>query len=279
MSARYASRALMRELHGQLTERDYAVLKRVSGLRFVTGSQLTRMHFTGSADAAARAARRTLLRLVRLDVLERLPRRVGGVRAGSAGSVYRLASAGQRLAIERGWQPDGHRRQSHIPGTLYLGHALQVAELHTLLVEADRTGRVELLALEGEPACWRSYGQRATLKPDSYARLGAGDYEDSYFIEVDMGTEGSRTLERKLRDYLAYEASGIEQAERGVFPKTLWLAPDVQRAQAIMANVERLPRPAHALFAAAPFTELLNVVTDTPPLTNTQLEGVTAGVK
>lgn len=279
MSARYASRAVMRELHGQLTERDYTVLKRVSDLRFATGSQLTRMHFTGSADAAARAARRTLLRLVRLGCLERLPRRVGGVRAGSAGSVYRLASAGQRLANERGWRVDGHRRQSHIPGTLYLGHALQVAELHTLLVEADRAGRVELLALEGEPACWRSYGQRARLKPDSYARLGVGEYEDSYFIEVDMGTEGSRTLERKLRDYLAYEASGVEQTEHGVFPKTLWLVPDVERAQAITACIERLPRSAGRLFAVAPFADLLDVVTDTPFLTDTQSLGVTVGVK
>lgn len=273
MSTRYASRALMRELHGQLTERDYAVLKRVSGLRFVTGSQLTRMHFTGSSApaASARASRRALLRLVRLGCLERLPRRVGGVRAGSAGSVYRLASAGQRLAIERGWQTDGHRRQSHIPGTLYLGHALQVAELHTLLTEADRAGRVELLELEGEPACWRSYGQRATLKPDSYVRLGIGAYEDSYFIEVDMGTEGSRTLERKLRDYLAYEASGVEQAERGVFPKVLWLVPDTKRAQTITACTLRLPHSARRLFTVAPFADLLGVVTDTSEITNTQL--------
>lgn len=271
MSARYASRALMRELHDQLTERDYAVLKRASDLRFVTGSQLTRMHFTGSADSAAnaRAARRALLRLVRLGCLERLPRRVGGVRAGSAGSVYRLASAGQRLAVESGWRPDGHRRRSHIPGTLYLGHALRVSELHTLLVEADRAGRVELLELEGEPACWSSYGQRATLKPDSYARLGVGEYEDSYFIEVDMGTEGSRTLERKLRDYLAYEASGVEQAERGVFPKTLWLVPDAERASAIESCIERLPHSAGRLFAVAPFADLLGVVTNTATLTDT----------
>jgi hypothetical protein len=192
-----------------------------------------------------------------------MPRRVGGIRAGSAGSVYRLASAGQRLAIERGWRPDGHRRQSHTPGTLYLGHALQVAELHTLLTEADRAGRVELLELEGEPACWRSYGQRATLKPDSYARLGASKYEDSYFIEVDMGTEGSRTLERKLRDYLTYEASGKEQAERGVFPKTLWLVPDAERASAIESCIERLPRSARKLFQVAPFTDAIRVVNDT----------------
>jgi hypothetical protein len=264
MSGRYVTGAVVRELCGQLTERDLAILQRVSELRFVTGSQLTRMHFAGSGSAAAqaRAASRTLLRLVRLGCLERLPRQVGGVRSGSAGFIYRLGQAGQRLAVDRGWQPDGHRRQSHIPGSLYLGHALQVAELHTLLMQADRAGKVELLALESEPACWRSYGQRATLKPDSYVRLGVGDFEDSYFIEVDMGTEGSRTLERKLRQYAEYEASGIEQAERGVFPKSLWLVPDSKRVTAIEGCIARLPRPARELFAVAPFTDAVRVVSD-----------------
>jgi hypothetical protein len=276
MSAHYVTATAIKKLHGRLTSRDMKVLKRVSDLRFVSGSQLTRLHFADCSDAAAsaRAARRALLRLVRLDVLERLPRVVGGARAGSAGFIYRLAPAGQRLVIERGWQPEGRRRRSEVPGTLFVDHALQIAELHTLLVEADRSRVIELLALDGEPACWRSYGrergQRATLKPDSYVRLGVGAYEDSYFIEVDMGTEGSRALQRKLRDYLAYEASGQEQAERGVFPKTLWLAPTPKRASDIEACIVRLPHPAQELFAVALVADLLDVVVDTPTVTNTQ---------
>lgn len=268
MTGRYLTAAAMKELRGQLTEHDYAVIRRVSDLRFVSGSQLTQMHFADDPDAAvnARASRRALLRLVRLGCLQRLPRVIGGARAGSAGFVYRLAPAGLRLAIERGWQPEGRRRRSEIPGTLFIDHALQVAELHTLLTEADRSRTVELLELDGEPACWRSYagahGQRRTLKPDSYVRLGVGAYEDSYFIEVDMGTEGSRALERKLKDYLAYEASGVEQAERGVFPKTLWLAPQAERANAIEECIARLPHSAHELFAVTPFTDALQVITE-----------------
>jgi hypothetical protein len=65
-------------------------------------------------------------------------------------------------------------------------------------VSNSRSRTVELLELSAEPACWRKYGgigaQPTTLKPDSYARLGVGTYEDSYFIEIDMGTEGSRAL-------------------------------------------------------------------------------------
>jgi len=285
MTARYATAAVVQALEARLSERDNAVLRSVSDLRFVSGAQLARMHFAGGDDSAlsARNARRALLRLVRLDVLARLPRAVGGVRSGSAGFVYHLGLAGQRLAAERGWQTKHRGRRPHVPGRLFLAHSLQVAELHTLLIEADRSGRLELLELAAEPACWRSCGgaggQQRILKPDSYVRLGAGEYEDSWFIEVDMGSEGSQALERKLGDYLAYEASGTEQAERGVFPKALWLAPDAERAAVIGECIERLPRSAGRLFAVAPFADLLGVVTDTPILTNTQSMDVTVGVK
>jgi len=261
MTVRYVTAAVLRKLSEQLTERDYAVVKTVSALRLASGVQLQRMHFTGSTNTAnARAARRALLRLTRLGVLERLSRNVGGVRAGSAGFVYRLGRVGQRLAAERGWTADNRQWQSHIPGWLFLDHALQVAELHVLLTEAARTGHVELLDLQAEPACHRRFGQQAVLKPDSYVRLGSGDYDLVFFIEVDMGTESSRTLQRKLGDYLAYETSGREQAEHGVFPKVLWLAPDAGRVGTIRACVGRLPRGHHELFAVREFKDVIAAV-------------------
>ena len=263
-------------LADRLNDRDQAVLKTVSDLRFVSGDQLTRIHFSHAADAAAngRAARRALVRLVRLDCLARLPRRVGGVRAGSAGFVHHLGLAGQRLAMLRGWQPERRGRRSQVPGTFFLNHTLAIAELHTLLIEADRSRRFELLELAAEPACWRSYGgiggQRGmTLKPDSYVRLGVGDYEDSYFIEIDMGSEGSQTLDRKLQEYVAYEATGIEQDKRGVFPKSLWLAPDNDRVEVIERCIRRLRPEARELFAVALRADALDVVSGTSTNTPT----------
>jgi len=265
--SRYLTAARLREIESRLTPRDLAVIERVSSLRFVSGAQLARLHFHGGADPAAdaRAARRALLRLVGLDVLARLPRAVGGVRAGSAGFVYHLGMAGQRLALDRGWQPERRSRRSITPGQLFVAHALAVAELHTNLTEADRSRRVELLELVGEPACWRSYGglpnQRpATLKPDSYARLGIGEYEDSYFFEIDRGTEGSRAIEGQLIRYLDYHRSGDEQRARGVFPRTLWLTEDQARADVIAASVRRLPKGARELFAVARFDELHDLI-------------------
>ncbi len=266
MTARYLSRAVYHAQVSQLVEHDLNIIKRVSDLRFVTGSQLTRLCFADSDDLAAngRVARRALLRLTRLGLLERLPRQVGGVRAGSAGFVYHLGLSGQRLAIERGWQPERRRRRSLTPGTLFVRHALHVSELHTRLTELDRSRSVELLELAAEPSCWRSFdgigGQRSTLKPDSFVRLGLGPYEDSYFIEVDMGTEGSRALERQLQLYVAYHLSGAEQRERDVFPKVLWLVPDDRRAEAMGDSVTRLRAADRELFSVARFEDALSVM-------------------
>ncbi len=270
MRGRYLTTERYQELLAQLSERDYAVLKRVSDLRFISGSQLTRLCFTDSADAAAnaRAARRALLRLVRLGTLERLERPVGGIRAGSAGFVYHLGLAGQRLAVDRGWQPERHARRSLTPGVLFVRHALAVAELHTQLMEGDRARRFELLKLSAEPSCWRNFDgvgtQRSTLKPDSYVRLGLGAYEDSYFLEVDRGTEGSRALERQLQLYIDYHRSGKEQAERQVFPRVLWLTPSDQRTAVIVDSMARLPAEAWELFQVARFDQALEVMV--PPI-------------
>ncbi|HSZ05444.1 MAG TPA: replication-relaxation family protein [Solirubrobacteraceae bacterium] len=266
MAARYLTTAALRTLEAKLTERDLAVLQHVSRLRLLTGSQLTRLCFADDddLDANARAARRALLRLTRLGVLERLPRSVGGVRSGSAGFVYRLDLGGQRLAISRGWQPEWRRRRSLVPGSLFLLHTLQVAELHTRLVESERSRRFELLELTAEPSCWRSYdgfgSQREVLKPDSFVRLGIGPYEDSYFIEVDRGTEGTQTLVRQLAIYVAYHRSGAEQREHGVFPRVLWLTTTDTRTAVITECVRRLPRADRELFRVARFEDAIEAM-------------------
>jgi hypothetical protein len=267
MRGRYLTTERYKALLTQLSERDYAVLKYVAELRFVSGSQLTRLCFSGSDDpmSNARAARRALLRLVRLEALGRLERPVGGIRAGSAGFVYYLGLAGQRLAIARGWQPERHARRSLTPGVLFVRHSLAVAELHTQLREGDRARRFELLELSAEPSCWRNFdgrgGQRSTLKPDSYVRLGIGAYEDSYFLEVDRGTEGSRALERQLQLYSAYHQSGKEQAERAVFPRVLWLTPSDQRTGVIVDCMARLPAESWDLFQVVRFDQAIATFT------------------
>lgn len=257
MTARYLTRARLRELESKLTQWDWAVLRELASLRFVASFQLARLVFADDQ----RAARRTLLRLTRLDVLERLPRSIGGASGGGSSSfVYHMAPAGQCLSMERGWLPKGRPRRPSIPGQLFVRHALAVAELHAQLSEAERNGRFELLSRDAEPVCWRN-SAGAVLKPDSYLRLGIGDFEDSFFIEVDRGTLGSRALRRQLGCYANYYRSGVEQGERGVFPRVLWLAPDARRVEAIAELIALLPSAERELFAVAKFDDALDVMT------------------
>jgi hypothetical protein len=264
MSGLYLSADRYRELEAKLSEPDYAVIQQVASLRFVSGSQLTRLCFSDGPNQRAntRTARRALARLTKLQVLERLTRRVGGRQAGSTSYVYRLGVGGQRLAVARGWQPERRARRSLVPGTLFLRHTLAISELHARLRESDRAGRLELLELAAEPSCWRSFdglgGQRSTLKPDSYVRLGLGAYEDSYFVEIDRGTEGSRALERQLQLYIAYHASGQEQAERQVFPRVLWLVSSEPRRAVLLDSLTRLPPESWRLFRVARFDQAID---------------------
>jgi hypothetical protein len=236
----------------QLTERDWEVLRTVSRLRVMSGAQLQRLFWAeGSPQTSARLARRGLARLAHLDVLEPLARRVGGERGGSASTTFAVGRVGQYL-LGAG-ESSKRVRRPHTPGARHLAHTLAVAQLYVDLVESQRWGLTELASFEPEPGCWRPYlaalGARLVLKPDAYLRLACGDYEFSWFIEADMATEAQTTIAGKARRYHDYYRSGTEQAERGVFPRVLWIVPDPAHAERIGDTLRELPPEAQRLFA------------------------------
>lgn len=268
MTRHYVSTAALRELVAQLTPRDLAVIHSVCELRFISGSQLNRLHGDQELSTAsrARATRRALARLVDLGCLVKLPRRIGGGRSGSDDSVVRLGLAGQRIAIENGWLSAARTRRSAVPGSMFVAHALAVAEVHTQLVEADRLGRLELIERGAEPACWRSYGgigivAGRQLKPDSFVRFAVGGWEYSVFVELDNGTEGSRTIGRKLGSYVSYHRLGIEQERFGVFPKVQWLTTTPSRVDLIETEIEQLPKGGRELFGVALIADAVAAIT------------------
>jgi hypothetical protein len=235
------------QVQRDLTDRDRDILSFVSAFRLASGQQLWRRFFATSADG--RSARRALARLVEWRVLERLPRRVGGVRAGSHSYIYALGPVGARvLATE-----DEGRRRLSTPGARYIAHTLAVTEVAVALQAASDLGVCDVLEVQAEPGCWRSFigagGARLTLKPDLYVRLGVGAYEDSAFIEVDMATESGTTVRTKAQTYLTHFRGGEEQRARGVYPRVIWAVPDERRAQVVLKALGRLPEPATQLFA------------------------------
>lgn len=249
-----------------MPERDRQIVQAVARLRLAAGSQLARLFFWNVASAASRgrSARRVLASLCAQHTLMPLERRVGGVRAGSAGTVYALGPIGKRLMAY--WQGEGllRVRAVHQPGAPFVRHTLTVAEQYVRLVEAERAGRLELLAFEAEPACWRTYhgpgGGVLTLKPDAFARLGVGDFEQRSFVEADLGSEGRGALARQCRAYLAYYLSGREQAEAGVFPRVVWLTTTEARVRLLRDICAGLPVEGRRLFTVAPFTDAISTL-------------------
>ncbi len=114
---------------------------------------------------------------------------------------------------------------------------MAIAEVHVELLTASRDGRFELSSVQLEPASWRPFlglgGDTRLVRPDLSVVTATGDYEDHWFLEVDLGSEHPPTVVRKCRLYLDYQACGDAQRTLGVFPRVLWVVPD-------RARVERL---------------------------------------
>lgn len=241
------------QLSRALSDRDLDIVREVGAFRVLSADQIRRRFFPvlefGSPAGALRRSQRVLKRLVVDGVLETLDRRVGGVRAGSAGHCYVLGYRGQRLL-----NPDRRARSRYALGERFVEHALAVAELAVRLVDVERRGEIEVVEVQPEPAAWRQFvgssGQVEVLKPDLFTAVGVVANEYRWFVEVDRATESLTRVERKCRLYLAYLHSGREQEAHGVFPKVLWTVPHEKRYRQVLGVLAALPPPADRLFTA-----------------------------
>jgi hypothetical protein len=239
-----------------LTPREREAVRLVGQARMATHSQIGRLTGYGlngiRTESSARSLRRMLARLTDNGVLARYERRIGGVRAGSAGHVYCLGPHGQTLVCF--WAGRGLvRGRSHPePSAHHMKHRLTVTGVYVALKEAEQGGQTELLGFDFEPDCWRRYsdpfGGESTLKPDAFASIASPAYEDRYFIEVDLGTEGRATLLRKLRAYIDYFHSGIEQDRHEVFPRVIFIVNSEDRKAVLVDAAAELDADYWALF-------------------------------
>jgi hypothetical protein len=261
MSGVRVSQAQLARLRASLSGRDLEIMETVRRFRLVGARQVERLHFrdgNASALTQARTARRVLERLTTHHLLRRLDRRVGGVRAGSASYLYALGHVGHRLLS------DGEpRRRPMEPSSFFADHTLAVTDAFVRLIEAERGQRLDLLAAEAEPECWRLFtsntGGPLVLKPDLFVVLGVGAYEHRWFVEVDRGTEHGPAVRRKAETYLAYLGSGVEQGRHDVFPRVIWAAPDERRAYALSQALRGLPAPDH-LFTTTTDEQLIDIL-------------------
>lgn len=258
----------LESVRDELSERDWAILRSVADHRFLTTHHIEMLHFDGhaSSSSAARSCRHVLKRLHDKRIVRCLERRVGGVRAGSAAYVWTTGPVGRRLLSS---PASTHMRRHQEPSERFLRHALAIADVHVALIAADRRADIELLTLSLEPHCWRRYlaagGSRAVLQPDLAATTGAGDYEDAWFIEVDLGSEHLPTLIRKCEQYETYRRTGIEQQRYGSFPLVVWLLPSDKRVDDFQAALNRTRAVDQLLFLVTTPAGLLPLMTTNEP--------------
>lgn len=253
------SSARLDSISSQLSPTGHAVLGFVARTRLCSGAQLERLLWSeGEPESRARQARRTLRQLTEWRILDRQPRSVGGRRAGSRGYIYSLGPAGVRL-LDR---ESGVRvRRLGVPGDRFVAHVLSCTELVVRMEEAARRGDLDVIEVQSEPECWRSFlgafGARLVLRPDLFVRIGAGTLEDRWFVEVDMATEASGTLLAKMKRYLAHYRSGREQHEHGIYPRVLWAVPHERRAAQVGEILRRQPVEAQRLFTVCLLDEVV----------------------
>lgn len=256
------SRVRLEQIRSELSGRDLAILGQVAELKLMSGGQIEAVHFPlldhATVEAAARAGRRVLARLVRDRLLVRLHRQVGGLRGGSAGFVYGLAELGQRVL-----NIDGPRKRFREPSATFVAHTLAISQLVVDLIDRQAAKDLELLQLQPEPRCWRGFtGPRghSVLRPDLFVALASSEYEYRWFVEIDLGTETMPRRMIKCAQYQSYFQSGSEQADHGIFPKIVWSMPSEELANTLRARIERSSSLTNDLFVVTTPERLLNML-------------------
>ncbi|MEM9520399.1 MAG: replication-relaxation family protein [Actinomycetota bacterium] len=249
----YLTKARLSELRSILDSLDNDILDTVGRFRLVNGNQLTHL-FTDGTPASVRAMQRRTRRLVEWQVLDRLERRVGGVRAGSAGYIYRLGTAGRKLR-----EIDG-RPASREPGSRFVAHTLEITEVYVQLIHLHKTAQLRLVRFDPEPIAWRTWtgpsGEKNSLRPDGFCIVERDRTRSFWFIEIDMATEVSSTILRKMNRYIAYLETGIEQQKlSGVFPRVLWHAPGLPQRSHTLATIARSARGPNGLHVTSGLTD------------------------
>lgn len=258
-----SGRAAARRLRERLSSRELAVLKDVERFRYMSARQIEALHFFGHATAltGARACRRVLERLTVAGALVRLERRIGGVRAGSASFVYALGAMGAKILHGE----TGSRIRHREPSAEFLDHTLAVVQLVVDLRTMERSGDLEIVSVETEPACWRRFAAglegMVVLKPDLAVTLAVGDFEYHWFVEIDRATHSSSAVLRKCRVYQDYWTTGLEQSRTGLFPRVLFVTPNEKRASLLRRAIHDAARLNDDLIAVTPRSDALGVLT------------------
>jgi hypothetical protein len=224
-------------IRNHLTPLDVLVVETLATVTYATTQQLQELTLPLESDPArARRIRRRLVHLASLKVAYQHRRSVGGLGGGSRGSVWTLERTGYALSS----QPAPHHdvRPARERGLAFLTHALAVTRHRVQLERHTRQRGARVASWVAEPASRIPYhdpstGRLAYLNPDALCEVQTDGEVLVSALEVDRGTEGRTTLERKAARYIAYAARHPEA------PQVVWSFTTPERAAMFTDAINR----------------------------------------
>lgn len=228
-----------------LSARDRLVLNLLADFSLLTAKQLHAMAF---GDVSHEPCRRSLQRLEKSRLINRLDFRIVSLKGGSGELVWKLSPNGLRFC---------KASARHRDKVGNYAHTLAIGDIFKAFKELEWAGQMDVQSYETEPYCWRTIGS-VDVRPDLAVTLKRHQ-TTHLWIEADMGSEKVPHLKRKLeavRDAY-HSATGLD-----VLPKTVWVCIDTKRAELLKTLIAGLhdlndgtadQRPASDLYAVSTF--------------------------
>lgn len=222
-----------------LSSRDIDVLVLTASYRYLSRHQFERFLFVGSSlrpTSLNTSGWRILQRLIARGLLAHTPRLVGGPAGGSNAVAYFLTRAGYRVALSLNPSLPAKRLPSR--GTFLMRHALMTAEIALAFREAarERPGH-EVMSFENDWAVALKLDSSFVV-PDAYLVYSTGVAILHAFIEVDLGTEGTRFFRRKVERYIRLYQSARWSKELTIWPTILVVTETSARATMLQEATE-----------------------------------------
>ena len=222
---------------GSLPRRDQHTLEHLARFRFLERRQLQQLLYEDSptqAHSAEVMTRRILQRLTVRKLITRTEQQPGGPTGGSNAPAYYLSSTGAQHLKHSYPAPRAPR------GMLLVRHAIASADVVLAFDRAARSNaNHELVGWATDADLGRDLGPMLLL-PDLYLTYATDDVELHAFVEVDLGSEGSRVIATKIDQYLQLWRSGTIHERVGLWPVVLWVTTNPTRARLLQRAIERV---------------------------------------
>lgn len=190
--------------------RDLDAIRLIASHRFLTRPQLEEL-LLSAATLTPRSrhvlAWRVLGRLQRDGYVAVTPRQIGGATGGSSLPAYFLTATGLRVAATM--LSDLPNRRPARRAAFLAPHSIVTTEIELAFRRAARADRShEVMIWEADWQIAMRYADRWVV-PDARLTYRTGDWLQHFFLEADLGTEGTRFFARKMRRYVELYDSGV----------------------------------------------------------------------